>query len=154
MWIVISLLGGFVCLIIVALKYDSIQNLNFKIDKFIFKDEAIKVPIMIKLFLCFVIIILSLSFLEFPAKFSAVKKFNTAKNHEQIKKYDEAIDLYLKVFDEYPESDNLLARLFVTYYKKGDVNNAIPILKKLEGRELKKEIFEELNPIVKNLQEI
>jgi hypothetical protein len=92
MWIVISLLGGFICLIIVALKYDSIQNLNLKIDKLVFKDEAIKVPIMIKLFLCFVIFIMSLSFLEFPTKFSAVKQFNVAKTHEQTKKYDEAIE--------------------------------------------------------------
>lgn len=160
MWFIIVPVTGFIGLIVIALKYDSIvppiaraiQKANSKIDRAIFRDDVVRLPVWIKLFAIFMLYIIALSISDFPKKFKAVKDFNIGKQYEIARNYSLATDAYLKSLEQYPDSDKLNARIFVNYYKNGDIHNALVTLKKLEGRKLSSDVFNELNPIVQAIK--
>jgi hypothetical protein len=160
MWLIFVPIVGFVCLIVVALKYDSIvppvakalQKANSKIDRAIFRDDVVRLPVWIKLFVIFMMYIIALSISDFPKKFKAVKEFNLGKQYEFASDHFHATEAYLMSLKEYPDSDKLNARIFVNYYKDGDIHNALVTLKKLEGRELPSDVYKELSPIVQSIK--
>ncbi len=162
MWFIIIPLLGFIGLIVIALKYDSIvppiaralQKANSKVDKAIFRDDVVRLPVWIKFFIIFMIYIIALSISDFPKKFKAVKDFNIGKQYESANNHSLATEAYLKSLEEYPDSDKLNARIFVNYYMDGDIQNALLTLKKLEGRELPSRVYKELNPIVQSIKSI
>ena len=162
MWFIIIPFVGFIGLIVIALKYDSIvppiakalQKANSKIDRAIFRDDVVRLPVWIKLFVIFMIYIIALSISDFPKKFTAVKDFNHGKQYELANNHFRATEAYLRSLEEYPDSDKLNARIFVNYYKDGDIHNALVTLKKLEGRDLPTDVYKELNPIVQSIKSI
>lgn len=163
MWFIIIIpFIGFIGLIVIALKYDSIvppidrviQKANSSIDRFIFRDDVVRLPVWIKLFIIFMFYIISLSISDFPKKFDAVKNYNLGKQYEYASNHSSATEAYLKSLEEYPDSDKLNARIFVNYYKDGDIHSALETLKNLEGRELPSDVYNELNPIVQSIKSI
>jgi hypothetical protein len=161
MWFIIIVpVAGFLCLLVIALKYDRIvppisgaaRSINSRIDRGLFRDDVIKMPVWIKFFFIFMVLMMAHSFSHFPVKFQAVKDFQKGKRYEVKGSYPLAAEAYLKSLEEYPESDRLNARIFVNYYKDGDIRSALSALRKLEGKELSRDVFNELNPIVQSIK--
>lgn len=160
MWIIFVPIIGFIALVVIALKYDSIvppitraiDKGNAKIDRAIFRDDVVRLPIWIKIFIILILYIIGLSISDFPQKFKAVKNFNLGKQYELANSHSLATEAYLMSLEEYPNSDKLNARLFVNYYKGGDIYNALETLEKLEGKELSSDIYNELKPMVESIK--
>jgi hypothetical protein len=161
MWfIVIVPVIGFLCLVGIALKYDrivppisgAVRSINSKVDRGLFRDDVVRMPVWIKLFFIFMVFTMAHSFLDFPTKFQAVKDFNRGKRYELEGNYALAVEAYLKSLEEYPDSEKLNARIFVNYYRDGDIRSALFALRKLEGKDLSKDVFNELNPIVQSIK--
>ncbi len=57
--------------------------------------------------------------------------YNLGNNYAQLKKYDEAIENYKETLRHDKKHFNAWQNLIITYYKKGDKNNAIKLANEL-----------------------
>lgn len=109
------------------------------------------IPFWLKGVGALVIIIFILALLKFPQALSLGISYEKGQKAEQSGNYAEAEKDYKVIIDAYPDSDEITARFGISAYKNGDIAAALVSFQKLDGKDLDKDLVDEINPIVENL---
>jgi len=97
-------------------------------------------------------VILVFAFARFPAAVRAGVAFERGQRAEEQINYDAAEEEYRKVVAQYPDSTEPLARLAICQCKTLNVMEIGGTLKRLEGREMSKELYDEVDAAVKGAE--
>ena len=101
-----------------------------------------------------VALILLVSFIRFPSEVQAGVAYERGKKMEDRKNYPAALDQYRKVLRRYPDSVHVEARLGIAQYHSGDIESAINTFAKLEGKDVGKDLKEEVDSIFAELDRL
>jgi tetratricopeptide (TPR) repeat protein len=102
-------------------------------------------PVWIKTSAFIVTAIIIFALTRFSIPFNAYVAFEKGRKAETERKYGLAIEEYLKVFEHFPNSTDVIARLGISYYEDGQISKAIETLVLLEGRSTSNKLIDEVN---------
>ena len=88
----------------------------------------------------------------FPASIRADIAFERGQRAEGARNYNLAVIQYRKVVATFPDAVEPTARLGISYYKAGDSVDAAKTLLLLQNREVSKDLQDELDGVVKDMQ--
>ncbi len=91
------------------------------------------------------------AFTQFPAALSAGVAFERGRNAEKEGKYQDAEGYYRRTLSLFPRSTLALARTGIAAYHAGDMETALEDLQKVAGREVSKELADEVNSIIQEI---
>ncbi len=110
-----------------------------------------RIPIKIKLFFCFIVLIFIIAATRFPASLEAGVAYKRARISEKKGNYLSATIEYQIVNEIFPESTTVLGRLAITAYKSENFEIFLDAVSKLEGREIPNDVYIELEKILKEI---
>jgi hypothetical protein len=96
------------------------------------------------------VIVLSLS--KFPTSLAAGIAFERGNRATLKGNHTIAAVQYQNVADIFPNSTLALARSGIAYYKAGNLHQAISVLQKLGGRKASKQLVDEVNQTIKEIE--
>ena len=108
-------------------------------------------PLWIKIGSAVVALVLCFAFAKFPASLRAGIAFERGQKAEAQKKFPLAIDEYQKVLEKFSDSTLVLARLGISEYRAGRLDEAAAVLNKLAGRKTSKQLVGEVNAVIKEM---
>lgn len=109
-------------------------------------------PAWIKVMLGIIAILLVLALARFPDSLKAGIAFERGKRAEIVGDYARAAIEYKKVVAKFPNSALSLARLGIAYYRAGHFQEAADIFDKISGRETSKELADEVNRAIEEME--
>lgn len=112
-----------------------------------------ELPTWLKCMGAIVIIIFVIALVRFPKALNLGISYEKGVKAEQNGNYSEAEKDYKEALDVYPDSDKLIARYGISAYKNGDILAAVVSFKKLDGKEIDKDLVNEINPIVESIND-
>jgi hypothetical protein len=111
------------------------------------------IPAWVTLSACLVLFVMVFAFAEFPKSLSSGIYWERGHRAEDRGDYNLAATNYERVMADYPECTNVLARTAICDCKSGRFLEAAGPLRKLEGREASKELIDELNAAVAEMEQ-
>lgn len=123
----------------------------------------ISIPIWVKIFFSFIVVIFLISLFKFPDRISNRLEFERGKKYLNQNEYEKAVSSFEKITEKYSENTDIQSRYFIAQVKNNDLSGAYVTYQKLENKtiyskDLLKEITEAANEleskieIIKNLQ--
>jgi hypothetical protein len=95
---------------------------------------------------------LVLALTRFPPALRAGIAYERGRRAEEAGSYAPAVNEYRQVVDTYPDSTQALGRLAVAAYHARRAPELFFALQRLSGREVSRELAEELNPIMTDVE--
>ncbi|MEQ8155238.1 MAG: tetratricopeptide repeat protein [Clostridiaceae bacterium] len=126
------------------------ENYKFKLCKEC-RDKLSKrtIPIQIKLVSILLIMIILFSLSKFLHSINMGVEYERGLRAEEALKYETALNHYINVVKEYPESDKALVRLYVAYYNCGRIEEAFNVYDQIAespaSNNMKKILVDEVN---------
>lgn len=119
------------------------------------RDKLVRhaMPIWIKIVSVFILLILTYSLFSFPSALNQGISYEKGQRFEKEKMYNSALVQYEKAVKSYPDSLLLNARLFISQYKTGRIDEASNTLdNKLVGQNVKDEaLYAEVASLIEKL---
>lgn len=114
------------------------------------------IPLQIKLVSVLLMALVIFSLSRFPHVIKIGVEFERGKQAEKASKYLTAVKHYEKAIKEYPESDEILVRLYVSYYQNQNIDAAYNVFDQIIGemdsnKTMKNELVSEVNEITRKL---
>ena len=108
-------------------------------------------PAWIKIASVVVILILCYAFTKFPPSLRAGIVYERGREAEAHGNFSSAADEYAKVLEQFSDSTLVLARLGVSQYRAGRLEDAASTFHRIAGRKTSKELVAEVNAVIKEM---
>lgn len=105
------------------------------------------IPIWIKGFTLFIVVILVIALIQFPSSLKAGISYERGQKFEKQHKYLSAEKAYNEVLNRYPDNTAVLCRLFIAQYNNLEYEDAYTSLDKLTDREVDTDTVNKINSI-------
>jgi tetratricopeptide (TPR) repeat protein len=92
-------------------------------------------PIWLKISVVIILGLFIAALFRFPKNLMVAVHYERAKQADQDRRYVTAIKEYEKVIEDYDDTTDLLARLYMDYGRVGDYKEAEKVIEKIAGRE-------------------
>jgi hypothetical protein len=110
-------------------------------------------PIWIKIAVILVAVVLVYALAEMPASLVASIAFERGRRAEAAGNFETAATEYAKVVEKFPNSTSTVARLGIAQYRSGNRDAAVQTLGSLAGRQAPKELTNEINAVIAEMQQ-
>jgi hypothetical protein len=110
-------------------------------------------PLWIKIAVILVAIVFLYALSEMPASLGASIAFERGRRAEAGENFATAATEYAKVVEKFPDSTSAVARLGIAQYRAGNRDAAVQTLGSLAGRKAPKELTNEVNGVLAEMQQ-